>query len=108
MEINTGNQVRWLRSATKISEVKHQKEDTPGRQPSQTEEGPDYRISLSDTSQKEVGEQTHVQAPGQTTENDDLSEEEAARMAQQAAQRLSQANLSISNHAMQKAVDLFT
>ena len=108
MEINTGNQVRGLRSATKISAVKHQKEDAPGRQAAQAQEGPDDRISLSDASNREVGEQTRVQAPGQARETADLSEEDAARMAQQAAKQLSQANLSISNHAMQKAVDLFT
>ena len=108
MEINTNNQVQGLESAQKVSEVKREKEDAPGQQPAQTEESPDYRISLSDTSKKAVNKLTHAQAPGQRTENVDLSEEAAAQVAQHAAEQLSQTNASISNQAMQKAVDLFT
>ena len=108
MEINTTNQVQGLETATKISDVKREKEDAPGRQAAQTGESPDYRISLSDASKKAVSELDSSQAAGQGTENESLSEEDAARVAQQTAEWLSQTNVSISNHAMQKAVDLFT
>jgi hypothetical protein len=108
MEINTNNQVQGLKTATKISDAKREKEDAPGRQATHTEESPDYRISLSDASKTAVSELTSAQASGPGTKNADLSEEDAARVAQQTAEQLSQTNLSISNHAMQKAVDLFT
>ncbi len=108
MEINTSNQVQGLETATKISDVKREKGDAPGRQATQAEESPEYRISLSDASKKAVSELTRIQEPGQGNINAGLSEEAAARVAQQTAEWLSQTNLSISNHAMQKAVDLFT
>jgi hypothetical protein len=108
MEINTNNQVQGPETATKISDVTREKEDAPGRQAAQTEENPDYRISLSDASKKAVSELTSSQAPGQGNENAGLSEKDAARVAQQTAEWLSHTNVSISNHAMQKAVDLFT
>ena len=88
--------------------VKREKGEAPGQQATQTEESPDYRISLSDTSKKAVSELTRSQAPGPSTDRVDLSEEEAAQVAQHAADQLSQTNASISNQAMQKAVDLFT
>ena len=56
----------------------------------------------------EVTGMTRSQAPGHGTENANLTEEEAARVSQQTAEQLSQTNASISNQAMQKAVDLFT
>jgi len=108
MEINTNNQVQGLKTATKISGVKREKEDAPGRQATHTEKSPDYRISLSDASKTAVSELTSAQAPGPGTKNADLSEGAAARVAQQTAEQLSQTNLSISNQAMQNAVDLFT
>ncbi len=108
MEINTTDQVQELKTATKISDVKREKEDAPGRQAAQSEQSPDYRISLSNASKKAVGERPPAQAPGRGAEKADLSEEDAARVAQQAAKQLSQTNLSISNHAIQKAIDLFT
>ena len=108
MEINTNNQVQGLENAQKVSDVRREKEDSPGQQTAQTEESPDYRISLSDTSKKAVNELDHAQAPDPRTDDVDLSEKEAARVAQHAAEQLSQTNASISNQAMQKAVDLFT
>ena len=42
------------------------------------------------------------------SENTELSNEEALRLAQQASEQLSQTNASMSNQAIQKAVDLFT
>lgn len=108
MEINTNNQVHGLESAQKVSEVKREKEDAPGQQTAKAQESPDYRISLSDTSKKAVSELTSAHASGQSNNNVDLSEEEAAQVAKHAAEQLSQTNVSISNQAMQKAVDLFT
>ncbi|MEE4111899.1 MAG: hypothetical protein V2I40_03730 [Desulfobacteraceae bacterium] len=108
MEINPNHQVRGLEAATKISDVKREKEDAPGRQAAQTEESPDYRIRLSDGSKMAVNEPTRAQSPGQGSENADLSEEDAAQVARQTAEWLSQTNLSITNLAMQKTVDLFT
>jgi hypothetical protein len=108
MQVNTDNQVQALKTATKVGEVKREKEDTPRQQAAQTEESPDYRISLSDPSKKAVTELTRAQAPGPGTEKVDLSEEEAAHVARQAAEQLSQTNASIANQAIQKAVNLFT
>jgi len=108
MEINTNNQVQGLGTAQKVSEVKREKEEAPGRQASPTEESPDYRISLSDASKKAVAELTSAQAAGQDSEKTDLSEEEAVQVARQASEKLSQTQASISNQAMQKAVDLFS
>jgi hypothetical protein len=108
MEINTNNQVQGLESAQKVGEVKREKEDAPGQQTAQTEGSPDYRISLSDTSKKAVNELTRSQAPSPRSDRVDLSEEAAAQVAQHVAEQLSQTNASISNQAMQKAVDLFT
>ncbi|MFO7714784.1 hypothetical protein [Desulfosarcina sp.] len=108
MEINTNNQVRGLETAQKVSEVKREKEEAPGQQASQTEESPDYRINLSDASKKAVAELTSAQASGQNTEKADLSEEDAAQVARQASEQLSQTQASISNQAIQKAVDLFS
>jgi len=108
MEIDTTNQVQGLDRLQKVSDVKREKEDAPGQRTAQAEESPDYRISLSDTSKKAITELPRSQAPGQRIENTDLSEEDAAQVAQHAAEQLSQINASISNQAMQKAVDLFT
>lgn len=112
MEINTDNpvknQVQGPETAQKISEVKRDKQEAPGQHAAQTEESPDYRISLSDESKKAVSELTRSQASGVGTEKAALSEEEAAQVAQQASEQLAQTNSAISNQAIQKAVDLFT
>lgn len=108
MEINTSNQLQGLESAPKVSEIKREKEEAPSRQAIQAEENPDYRISLSDASKKTITELTNSQASGRAAGKADLSEEEALQVAQQASEQLAQANASISNQAIQKAVDLFT
>ncbi len=108
MEINTSNPVQGPETAPKVSEVKREKEEAPDRQAAQTEENPDYRISLSDESKKAIAELTRSQASGQGKAKDGLSEEEAAQLAQQASEQLAQTNAAISNQAIQKAVDLFT
>lgn len=112
MKVNTNHpvssQVQGLETAPKASEVKRDKEEAPGQQAAQAEESPDYRISLSGASKKAIGELISAQAPGQDMGKTDLSVEAAAQLAQQAAKQLSQTNASISNQAIQKAVDLFT
>ena len=112
MEINTSNpvngQVQGLETAPKVSEVKREKEDAPEQQAARTEESPDYKISLSDESKQAVAGLTSSRATDQNTEKADLSDEEAAQLAQQASEQLSQTNATISNQAIQKAVDLFT
>lgn len=108
MEINTNNQVQGLENAQKVSNVRREKEDAPGQQTAQTEESTDYRISLSDTSKKSVNQLTRSQATGPNTDSVDLSEEKAAKVARHTAGQLSQTKASITNQAMQRAVDLFT
>jgi len=111
MEVNTnnpvGNGIQGPGKAQKISVVKPEKDKTPDQQATQTKENPDYRLSLSDTSQKAVSEPAKAQATGPAEGKADLSEDEAARIAQQASEQLSQTNAAISNQAIQKAVDLF-
>jgi hypothetical protein len=112
MEINANkpvnNEVRGLDNIKKISPVKREKEDAPDLQASRTRENPDYRISLSDESKKAVSELAGTPASGRDMEAADISEEEAVQIARQASAQLSQTNASISNQAIQNAVDLFT
>jgi hypothetical protein len=112
MEINTNNpvsnEVRGLENAQKISPVKREKEEAPDPQASQAQENPDYRITLSDESKKAVSDPIGTPASGRDTGAADLSEEEAVQLAQQASDQLTQTNTTISNQAIQKAVDLFS
>jgi hypothetical protein len=108
MEINTSNQIQGPEAAPKASEVKREKEEASGHQVTRTEDNPDYRISLSKASKEGITESTRSQTAGQAAPKSDLAEEEAARLAQQASGQLAQTNASISNQAIQKAVDLFT
>ena len=112
MEINTNNrvsnEVRGLDNTQKISPVKREEKDATEPQASQTQENPDYRISLSDASKKAVSDLTGTPASGRDTGAADISEEEAAQIARQTSEQLSQTSAAISNQAIQKAVDLFT
>ena len=112
MEVETtqpvNGQVQGLSAMQKAAPIKRDKEDAPENRATQTDETPDYRISLSDASRKAVAELTGGQAPEQTGEAVDLSENEAARLAEQASRQLARTDLSISNQAVQQAVDLFT
>jgi len=112
MEISSNNpisnQVQGLETTPKVSEAKREKEEAPQQNAAQTEENPDYRISLSEESRQAVAELADRPSTGQTEEKADLSEQEAARLAQQASEQLKQTNTAISNQAIQKAVDLFT
>ncbi len=58
MEINAnkpiGSSVQGLENASKVSEVKREKEESPKRQALQADENPGYRISLSNSSKKAV------------------------------------------------------
>jgi hypothetical protein len=108
MEINTSNQVQGLKATPKASEAKHEKKEASSHQATRTEDNPDYRISLSTAHKEAVTESTRSQAAGQAAPKSDLAEKEAARLAQQASEQLAQTKASISNQAIQKAVDLFT
>jgi hypothetical protein len=112
MEINTNNpvsnEVRGPENVQKISAVKREKDEAPDPQASQTQENPDYRISLSDESKKAVSGLAGTAVSGQDTPAADLSEEEAAQLAQQTSDQLAKTNTAISNQAIQNAVDLFT
>lgn len=112
MEINPSNaingQVQGLETTPKAGQVKREKEEAPEQHAAQAEEGPDYRIRLSDASKHAVTELTGSQSAGQSTETADLSDEQAAQLAQQVSEELSQTHAAISNQAMQNAVDLFT
>ena len=100
--------VRGPISPQKINQSKPDNEETPENKGTPTEEAPDYRISLSEASRKAVAELAESPPPDQAEAQADLSEEEAAQLAQQVSSQLSQDNASISNQAIQRAVDLFT
>jgi hypothetical protein len=108
MEINTSNQVSGMETAPKVSDIQREKEDPSDRKASLSTESPDYQVNLSNESKKATSELTATQAPRRDSKVADLSEEAAAMLAQQASEQLSQTNASISNQAIQKAVDLFT
>ena len=112
MELNprdpVGSQIQGLNSAKKVSEINREKDHAPERQAAQAKDSPDDRISLSDESKKAVAELTGPQVGTQAKAMSALSDKEAALLAQQTAEKLSQSNAAISNQAIQKAVDLFT
>ena len=112
MEIDSTHMVdgkiRGTISPQKTNPDKPDNEETPENKGTPTEEAPDYRISLSEASRKAVAELAGSPSPDQAEEQADLSEEQAARLAQQVSSQLSQDSASISNTAIQRAVDLFT
>lgn len=112
MEIIPGNpvdnQIQGLKAAPKTNKVDREKREPQGQQAARPEEGPDYRISLSDASKNGIAEMADTQRPGQGSDGAPLTEEAAARMAQQVSEQLAQTNAAISNQVIQKAVDLFT
>ena len=112
MEISSNNpvsnQVQGLEATSKVDEVKREQEEAPRQSAAQAEENPDYRVSLSDESRQAVAELTSPPAADQPPGKTEITDEEAVRLAQQASEQLSQTNASISNQAIQKAVDLFT
>ena len=108
MEIKTSNPIQGLEAASKANEVKREKEYALGHQATPTEDNPDYRISLSKGSKAGVTASTRTQTAGQAPPKSDLTEEAAARLAQQTSGQLARTHASISNRAIQKAVDLFT
>ena len=112
MEISSNNpvsnQVQGLESTPKISEVKREQEEATRQGAAQTEENPDYRISLSEESKQAVAELATPSTADQPSQRTEISDEEAVRLAEQASEQLSQTQAAISNQAIQKAVDLFT
>ena len=111
MEISShkpvSNQVQGLESTAKVSKVEREQKEAQQHR-AQNEENPDYRISLSDESQQAVSKLAGQPTAGQSPESGDLSEQEAAQLAERASEQLSQTNRAIANQAIQKAVDLFT
>lgn len=102
------NQVQGLEAATKASEVKREEEEVREQAAPQTEDNPDFRISLSDESKVAVAELGGEQLSGQAADGAKLSDEEAVQLAQQTSAQLAQTDTSISNQAIQRAIDLFT
>jgi hypothetical protein len=103
-----GSQIQGLQGAKKVSHINREKDHAPQRQAAQTEDSPDDRISLSDASKKAVAELAGPPVGTQATGKSDLSDNQAALLAQQTAEKLSQSTAAISNQSIQKAVDLFT
>lgn len=101
------NQVQGLEAATKASEVKREEEEVREQAAPQTEDNPDFRISLSDESKVAVAELGGEHLSGQA-DGAKLSDEEAVQLAQQTSAQLAQTDTSISNQAIQRAIDLFT
>ena len=112
MEINTGNslnaKVRGIESTPRAGQVKREREDVPQTQATQVKGDIDDRISLSDASKTAVAELTDSTTAKRVNAAGDLSDEEAAQLAQQTADQLMQTHAGISNQALQNAVDLFT
>ncbi|BBO76110.1 hypothetical protein DSCW_35270 [Desulfosarcina widdelii] len=112
MEISNNNpvsnQVQGLEATTKASEVKRDEEEVKEQAAPQTEENPDYRLSLSEEAKQATTEFAAPSVDGQAADGAKLSDEEAVQLAQQASAQIAQTDASISNQAIQRAVDLFT
>ena len=112
MEISSnkpiGNPVRSVEPTPKIREDQRERQETPQQRKAGEEESPDYRISLSDESKQAVTERAGRPTAGPSPASTELSESEAARLAEQTAEQLSRTDTAIAKQAIQKAVDLFT
>ena len=84
------------------------KDDSSGQKADRTDDGPDYQVNLSENAKNSVSGATPPADVSPPVAGEDVSEEEAAHLARQAASQLAQTNTAIANQAMQKAVDLFT
>ena len=113
IESNTplNNLVQGVETTPTAGSVNQEKENAPEQRAAETEmaEGtPDYQLSLSEQSKQALAELDQSEESDATPPNTDLDESEAAQLANQIAAQLSQQpNASISNLAMQRAVDLF-
>jgi len=112
MEISNNNpvsnQVQGLEATTRASEVKREEGEVKEQATTQTEENPDYRLSLSEEAKQATAEFAAPSVDGQATDGAKLSDEEAVQLAQQTSAQLAQTDTSISNQAIQQAIDLFT
>ena len=110
MEINANNpvnnQVQGLESTPRVNEVKPEEEKATGQQAAQAEDNPDYRVNLSEMSRQRVAEMNSPMAAPQEGPEEAMTEQEAAGLAEQMANQLSQTNVAIANQAMQKAVGI--
>ena len=112
MEINSndtvGGPMPSPATAAKATTAKTDKDDSSGQKADRTDDGPDYQVNLSENAKNSVSEATPPADVSPPVAGEDVSEEEAAHLARQAASQLAQTNTAIANQAMQKAVDLFT
>ena len=112
MEISNNNpvsnQVQGLEATTKASEVKREEKQAKEQATPQAEANPDYRLSLSEEAKQATAEFAAPSVDGQAADGAKLSDEEAVQLAQQTSAQIAQTDASISNQAIQKAIDLFT
>jgi len=112
MEISNNNpvsnQVQGLESTPKASEVKREEKEVREQVAPQTEDNPDYRLSLSEEGKQATAEFAAPPVDGQAADGAKLSDEQAVQLAQQTSAQIAQTDASISNQAIQKAIDLFT
>ncbi|WP_419659231.1 uncharacterized protein Dvar_81170 [Desulfosarcina variabilis str. Montpellier] len=100
------NQVQGLERAPRVNEIKPEEEKTTGQQAAQAEDNPDYRVNLSEESRQRVAEMNSPMTAPQEGPEENMTEQEAAGLAEQMANQLSQTNVAIANEAMQKAMGI--
>lgn len=99
-----GSPVQGVETTPTAGAVNREKENA-----AETEATPDYKLSLSEQSKNAMTELNAPQAADDPSPTTALKEEEAAQLASQVSAQLTrQPNTSLSNQAIQKAVDLFT
>lgn len=92
-----------------VNPVNRDHENTPQGRAAPPEATPGDRISLSEAPPTKVPvEPPRVRDAGRHREGADLSEEDAARLAQAVSTTLARMNTSIAQRAIQQSVDLFT
>lgn len=110
MDINANNpvnnQVQGLETTPRVNEVKPEEEKATGQKAAQAEDDPDYRVNLSEMSRQRVAEMNSPATAPQEGPEEEMTEQEAAGLAEQMANQLSQTNVTIANQAMQKAVGI--
>jgi hypothetical protein len=104
-----GNLIQGLEKTPAAGSVNREKEEATEQQTTDTEIAPDYRLSLSEQSKKSM-EQLGQPGMGESiASNAGLNESDAQQLAGRISMQLTQQpNTSLTNLAIQKAVDLFT
>ena len=105
------NLVQGVETTPTAGSVNQEKENAPEQRAAETEgaEGtPDYQLRLSEQSRQALAELSRSQESDTPPPNANLNESEAGQLASQIGSQLSQqTSASITNLAIQKAVDLF-